>query len=391
MKKKIISLLIFFNLISVFQYALAQESQKGRALSLRILQEQTKACQKKGECPEELLNLAGISEIIGYVVDEKNHDIILIGEVNINDPPLYLEDFVVALRNTWLKYSIKNGNIFYYSDPGCSIDPDKRIIRELDLLVQKIFSCTSPEEVEKYIQDWHQICQSPQNVRILGIPFNTRFSWVMVKADYDMKRIVDGYESLDIPGFNSLMDMTLEVAKRDIIHGRRLSIPFSSMNRFWFYPGENTFKEDHGIVLIERSQVILLTEEEHLSKDKRIVGTGRVDPLAKQFTNIFTQKYEQVAQKKPIYKELGNLFRFVALAKIFKFKSPHNEAKMDLGFLLDEFNVSQTPVTPTLPGRSNVKRFQHKMDFTGGYQIIQLWLPSCGGVNINILRGAENV
>jgi len=371
-----------------------QETQgpvfNGRAVSLKVLQHKLREYQKKSSSPDELLKLAGLKRIAGYIVDMANHDVILTGWVDDALPPLYTEDFVVSLRNVWLKYAERKGNTYYYSDPGCSIDPDEKIIQRLDLLSQRILGSTSFEEVEGGIKEWQRICQSPQKVSVLGIPFDTRFGWVMVTADYDMKRIVDGYDSLNLPGFNSLTDITLEKAKSDIIHGRDISIPFSSMNRFWFYPGENQYKEDEGVMTIERSLVVLLTEEEFQTKKGEIVGTGSPNPLAKMFVESFTTQFPVIANQRSIYKELENLFRFVALAKIMKLRSQQNEVKLDLSYFLEHFRVQKTLVSQQLPGRSNVKRFEHRKNFSGGYQIYGLWLPSCGGVSININISPSN-
>ena len=52
------------------------------------------------------------------------------------------------------------------------------------------------------------------------------------------------------------------------------------LNRFWFSPGENSFLEDEGMVYITNSEVILLTEEEHLTKKGEVVGTEKPNPLA---------------------------------------------------------------------------------------------------------------
>ena len=359
-------------------------SVQGRAISLRVLQERLKAYKKKDTYPHELLQLGGLKDVIGYVVDEAKHDLILIGRTKADLPPLHLEDFVIALRNAWLRYAVLKGRTYYYSDPGCSIDPNPEVIDRLRITGKQILGISKASDVEKGIQEWHRVCQSPQQVRVLGIPFHTHFAWVMVRADYDMKRLVDGADTLEIPGFVSLTDLTLERAKGDIVHGRPISIPLSSMNRFWFYPGKTLYPEDKGIVTIKECPVVLLTEEEYLSKGKRIEGKGRSNPLAQSFVDGFTKRYRDVAKERPIYVELENLFRFVALAKIIKSKSAHEQAALDLRYLLDQHPTSVTPVKEHLPGRSNVKHFEHRRDFTGGYQIAQLWMPSCGGVSINI-------
>lgn len=372
-----------------------QETQaspgEGRAVSLRVLQERLKVCLLEGTCSQAaLLQLAGLKRIIGYVVDEVSHDLILVGQVDESSPPLYLEDFIIALKNTWMKYTELKGNTYYYSDPGCSINPDPAVIHKLQITGQRVLSNSSQSDIESVIQQWHQTCRSPQNVRVLGIPFDTRFAWIMVKADYDMKRLVDGTDNLDIAGFTSLTDMTLEKAKSDIVQGRATSIPVSSMSRFWFYPGEHRYLEDKGVIILGQCPVILLTEEQYSAKRDRIVGRGHPDPLAQEFVEDFTAHYAEVAKRRPIYTELENLFRFVALTRIIKWKGALSTARIDLDFLLDSVQIPETRVPRQLPGRSNVKGFEHRRDVGDGYQITRLQLPSCGGVGIEIKVSQKN-
>lgn len=361
---------------------------KYRAVSLKILQQKAKECMGKRKCPENILKLCGLTSIDGFVIDKKNKDIILFGKVDSTSPVLYLEDFVIALRNVWLKYAPLKGHTYYYSAPSCSIDPNPKTIQQLQQIEGNILS--NSKEAKSSLEQWHAVCSQPQKVRVLGIPFDSRFAKVMVDADYYMKRLVDGSVSLEIPGFISLTDMTLAKIKEDIIQGRSISVPLVCMNRFWFFPGKNQYLEDKGVVFIKQCQVKLLTEQEFLTKRGEITGMGRPNPLAKKFADNFTVKYEEIARRKPIYRELENLFRFVALAKIMKYKDIPAEAELDLNYFLNHFPLSKTPVSHTLPGISHVKRFQHQQDIPGGYRIVQLWLPTCGGVDIDIRMSKKN-
>jgi len=365
-------------------------ASQGRAVSMRVLQERLKNCQDKGSCPPDITQLAGLNRIYGYVVDTTTPDLLLIGKVDESLPPLYLEDFVVALRNVWLRYAVLKGNTYYYANPGCSIDPSDKVMGKLQEVGQKILTSSSPSDIEKGIDAWHKICRSPQKVSVLGVPFDTHFGWVMVEADYIMKKLADGSDTLDIAGFTSLSDMTLTRIKRDVLQGKSISIPLSIMNRFWFYPGKNDYQEDKGIVIIKNCAVKLLTEEEYLDKSGKITGKGRPNPKAAEFSTNFTVRYSDIAKQRPIYAELENLFRFVALGRIIKFKSPQKEAAIDLRFLMDQYLIPKKSVSEQLEGRSNVKKFEHKQDVQGGYQIIQLWLPSCGGVGIEIMISQKN-
>ena len=362
---------------------------KGRAVSLKVLQERVKRCMAKRKCPENILELCGLKKICGFVIDEKNRDLILVGKVDTTfSPPLYLEGFVIALRNAWWKYAPLKGNTYYYSAPGCSIDPNPKTIQRLQQVGRGILSGSG--EMQNTLRKWHTICGEHQKVRVLGIPFDSRFAKITVDADYYMKRLVNGSVSLAIDGFESLTDMTLSKAKEDVIQNRPISIPLSCLNRFWFFPGENRYVEDKGVILIKRCQVKLLTEEEFLTKRGQVAGSGRANPLAQTFSENFTAKYEQISRTKPIYTELESLFRFVALAKIMKYQDVPSEAGLNLNYLLNRYRVRRTHVNRTLPGLSHVKGFEHRRDYPGGYQIARLSLPSCGGVSIDIRISKAN-
>jgi hypothetical protein len=328
--------------------------------------------------------MVGIKKVLGYVIDSSNKDTIVFGSLDAALPPLYLEDFVIALRNTWMKYAERRGNTLYYSNPGCSIDPDPSVLRLLEEAAEQILKERNPERIQRHLTRWRTVCRQPQQVRVLGIPFNTRFARVMVEADYYMKRLVDGSVTLDLPGFTSLTDITLAIARQGIEKGENLSIPASTLDRFWFYPGGSTFLEDTGVIYIQKSEVVLLTEQEFLSVRGQVVGTGKANPLAKRFADSFTARYAAIAKAKPVYAELEALFRFVALARIMKHKNALSESRINLDYLFDHFPVNQTPVSGTLPGISNVTEFKHRTEMPRGYSTLYLWLPSCGGVGIDI-------
>lgn len=354
-----------------------------RAVSLKALQQKLKEYHGK-PLPQNISQFCGLNEITGYAVDAANRDIVLIGNVDNTLPPLYLQDFVVALRNAWLKYAELKNNVYHYSNPGCTIDPDPKVLKKLDDVKKQINHSKTTAGIEKAIERWKNVCKAPQKVGVFGIPFDTRFARVMVKADYDMKRLVNGSDSLDIPGFSSLVDTELEQAKKEIINEGSISVPLSGLNRFWFHPGETQYLEDDGMVVIDRCSVVLLTESEHLTQSGKVVGTGHANPYAKKFTDAFSAVYSQIARRRPIYHELENLFRFVALAKLLKLKSSHTEIGTDLDYLLNQFPVPSTPVDGYLPGRSNVKGFKHRKDLERGIHTFQVWLPTCGGVSIDI-------
>jgi len=363
---------------------------QGRAISLKVLQQQARDFQNKGSMPTTLYYLCGITTIHGYLVDEANKDIILIGSVDKKKPPLYLDDFVIALRNAWMKYTELIGNTNYYSNPGCSIDPDPAVMGKIDEITKQIRESSSNDQAN-VLRQWDNVCKSPQKVRVMGVPFNSHFAWVMVNADYDMKKIVDGTDELNLLWFSSLSDLIMNEVKTVHIHGRASSGANGSMNRFWFYPGEYRFLEDDGAVMIETCNVKLLTEEEHLTSNGDISGTGCPNPIAETFVKDFSTFYHEIAAQRPIYQELENLFRFVALAKAMKMKAPHEKVGLSLDYLLEQYPVSTQRVENSLPGRSNVNYYKRQRESAQGTQLLQLWLPSCGGVAIPIQANSQNI
>jgi len=364
--------------------AIPENFDNGRAVSLKVLQEKTEECMAKGACPASILQICDIKKIAGYVIDEKSGDIILNGKIDDTSPPLYLEDFVIALRNTWMKYAERKEGTYYYSNPGCSIDPDPTVLNNLQEIAGRIFSKSNSDSVKKDFGRWRNVCGRPQTVRVMGIPYDSHFAKVMVDADYYMKRLVDGSETLGIDGFTSLTDMTLNIVRKEIEDGKPISVPLSSMNRFWFYPGENSFFEDKGVIYFKKSDVILLNEEEFLTKMGELAGAGRPNLLAQRFANNFSARYSEIAKARLVYAELEGLFRFVALSRILKYRKALSEAGINLDYLMNQFPVQDTHVERTLPGISNIKEFSNRKDTKVGYEVLYLWLPSCGGVEINI-------
>lgn len=344
-----------------------------RAASLRNLQKALRACLPGG-CSERLLALGGMTHVHGYSIDVARGDIVLLGSVSSGHPGLRLEDFIVALRNAWLRYAPRQGNTILVSAPGCSIDPDPNVIQRLRAMKDYTLPAnTAP---------WDAVCRSPQQVRIFGVPIDVRFSQVMVKADYDMKRLTNGMDVL--PGLESLSDRRFKEYKDALIRGKNASVSEGG-NRFWFAPGSVVFNGTPDGALLEKLEVRLLTETDRRGMDS---GEKVVDPLARRFAEEFTSMFDAAATQYPIYAELENLFRFVALAKVLKMRAADEKSGLDLSVLLDEFPVPPVFVERTLPGIPSNRSFQHqtRRAVEGGTLVktTQACIPTCGGVSMDI-------
>ena len=227
-----------------------ETEKRNRAVSLRVLQDRVQACEKGRTCSAEVLALAELGWLDGYVIDPVNHDLILVGQVVEGVPPLHLEDFVVALRDAWGLYRWREGNTIYSTDPGCSIDPHPKVMGELQRIGDYLNERHLPAHEKEALDYWHKVCHMPQQVRVLGIPFNTHFAKVMVDADYFMKKLVDGSETLRSIRFRSLSDLHIEQFEKAMREGKQGVMQLDNMSRFWFHAGEAILLEDPGMVEI---------------------------------------------------------------------------------------------------------------------------------------------
>jgi hypothetical protein len=105
----------------------------------------------------------------------------------------------------------------------------------------------------------------------------------MVKADYDLKQLSDGTDSVDVPGFVSLSDKTMHDATTALSQRQKFVLPGFSLNRFWLYPGENVIEEDAGLFFLKDSPVTLQTELMHSDRKGKVSGSGMMEPDAYRF------------------------------------------------------------------------------------------------------------
>ena len=115
-----------------------------------------------------LYGLGGMSRPKALFFDPTTNDWILLGERSIDGGDLTLDDFAVALRTRFL---------YPDSDPGVTIDP---VLPTGGSLHSRV--------------DWDLVKR--QNVRFFGSLKNTRFGQTCYEADWLMKRIGLGLETL---------------------------------------------------------------------------------------------------------------------------------------------------------------------------------------------------
>jgi len=195
-----------------------------------------------------------------------NFSLVVDGESARLDPKMYRK-FVTAL---WSVY-------FGRTDPGLSIDPIYQDPKTGDF---------SPKHMVRYI----------------GRVVNTDLGRVMRETDYIMKKWSVGTERPDIPGFKNPDDYS----------GKAGTI-YSTLSRFWLTPENMKFKTCDNTLMFDGGHMTVKTE---------ILGYENGDrpknPHNEAFAKFFTEHYDEIAAKYPVYQDLSDYGRLVALSKYLK-------------------------------------------------------------------------
>lgn len=336
-----------------------------RAVSLRQLSESLAAGGST--------RLEGLTRLDGYIVDKETHDIIVWGLSERDQPDLQVQDLVVALRSAHGRYTMRRGVVDYIVSPLVSIDPDVvvlRQLREIDFLL--------PDGKKRH----SEMCKSPQTVRVEGMPRNSRAAKVLIEADYRMKMVTQGTVNLPIQSpFPSSFPARVARWREEATEGAA-SRAFNT--RYWFQPGQFSYQVSPEVdtVFVDRAQVVLNDEDQFL-KDDALVTSGEIDDISRAFTCAWTDRMEDVYKAEPIWRDMHNIFRHFAVARIMRDRDAFSQANFPGEFLLDRYVLPTVDVPGILPGLGRVEEYEQ---YRGG-STIRLAYQVCGG-GIGRLRQA---
>jgi hypothetical protein len=187
---------------------------------------------------------------------------------------------------------------------GCSINPRQDALAA----AQKFLASSSqkpiqPRKRNRWLDDLRETV-GKQDIEIFGVDPTSHVASTLVEADYHMKLIgmglVDGVDGVD-----SYLDSVESEMKR-----AGASPPPMSVLRWWFalhYQSIKSSPEGNAFELVGQG-VRLLSENEMLAAQGRRVHTGKSEPLNREFAENFTQQFEALSTKYPIYGELQNVF-----------------------------------------------------------------------------------
>lgn len=301
-----------------------------RMVSLTRLERAAQLAVAQGNRVDEMMqNMAGIYEIKFLTVFPETGDIVIAGPAGnweMNDqgrpvnvatgkPVLQLDDLVVCLRNS----KAESGRF------GCSINP-----REQNLVATKRFLENNNLKGKKWAAELRGAL-GQQDIEVFGIDADTHAAGVLVEADYRMKLIGMGLEQSvpEVPSyFQRLADAERQTA--------------SDVVRWWFTMNYDDIiaDEDRTVFAFAGTGVKVQSETEFLNDQGQRVHTGKSNAETAGFAKDFTNHFDKLADKYPVYRQLKNVFDMALVAGLIREQGLDRQVEWSQSFFVGNGNDS---------------------------------------------------
>ncbi|UUO06530.1 DUF1598 domain-containing protein [Blastopirellula sp. J2-11] len=302
-----------------------------RKISLnRLEKELAKATDQNNTIPEEMKNLAGLTQLKYVFFYPESGDIVIAGPAegfvtdltgraigtSTGQAVLSLDDLIVAMR----AYAPDTKGVNFV---GVSIDPTEEGLKNYQQYLASVGSNLAKINVATLIPGMQQAL-GKQDVTVTGISPKTNFAKVLVEADYRMKLIGIGLERppVRIPSYTE-----------NSRGGSR-----NALQRWFFTPNYECVKmSDDGLAMeLVGEGVQLIGENEMVTREGGRVQAGGESRASYMFTSTFTKKYPELAKRSPVYAQLRNQIDMLIAAAYIQEYDLYGQANWNLGVFNDE-------------------------------------------------------
>jgi hypothetical protein len=336
-----------------------------RFVSLRNLEAAVAKAQADGQpIPDAVRYLAGLQRVRYVLVYPERHDIVLAGPAegwridslgtvvgkSSGRPVLLLDDLMVALR------AAESSNMTGIS---CSIDPTPEGIERM----QQLSGQLSPREGPRVAAQQMEQAVGPQVITVTGVPGTSHFARTIVAADFRMKRLGMDFEKAPVDGLPSYLDM---------LTGRERNLG-SMLPRWWLAPDYEPIRRDaDGMAWELRGQgVKCLTEQDAVTAGGGRTHTGKADPVAKRWADLFTAKFDELAREDSAFGSLRNVMDLAVVSALLAKEGLTEYAGLEMPQLMGGAQLEQYPAPRFVASQASfVKKHRNwVLSVSGGVQI----------------------
>ena len=350
------------------------QSTKLRMISLKGLDATIQKYTAEGKrLPADVQYLAGLQRVEFVIASPETGDVILAGpgegwKVNaLGDvvgkttgmPVLRLEDLLVALRSV---HNARQGQ-----GVTVSIDPTQEGTRRLQNLQKQLVR--QNVNFSREVLTAFENALGDQKITLTGIPADSRFSQILVAADYRMKRYSMGLEQTPVRNMPSLP----EIAKRKNVNFNNRA------PRFWMEANYEpvAVSADKNVWQLRGQGIKTMTENAFFDKSGvQRREKGKSNKYAQAWADSMTENYEELSKSDPVFRELRNVFDMSVVAAIIANESLMEKVNLSLGAMQNTSQVSipKRNVPKTVPSQASfVKLASDWLIFTSGGIQVDSW------------------
>jgi hypothetical protein len=303
-----------------------------RMISLRGLEAALRDARENGlgEVGDEVRYLAGLQRIQYVLLYPEENDIVLAGPgegwkvdaagnivgITTGHPVIRLDDLLVAFRSSEEARTKKNGGI------TCSIDPTEQGLARFREVVQQAGGRMQPGVVAAM-----EKAMGPQTITVTGVPETSHFARVLVAADYRMKRYAMELDKPPVAGLPSFIGM-LKTNKGALDN---------MLPRWWLACNyEPLARSEDGLAFELRGPGVKVMTESDFVADGEVKRSGKANPVAQKWADMFTEKYAELSVKDPVFGDLRNVMDLCVVAALIQREDLLGQVNLQIPSILDE-------------------------------------------------------
>ena len=225
----------------------------------------------------------------------------------------------------------------------------------------------SPQRVEQIQQ-----AMGEHTITLTGVPEDSRYSQVLVAADHRMKRLAMGLDRSNARNMPSILEMAEKAGASRM----------SGAPRMWMecnYDGVAT-DEAEAIYELRGQGIKTLTENAMFDGQGQSKVVKKQNKYAERWARKLTERFEEVSQVEPVFRDLRNLMDLSVIAAIIS----KNQMLDKMGLEIDAITGDAVQM-PSRPVPSSVPTACSFVNIKGNYVV-----TASGGVQVDSWAVAGN-